>query len=140
MVINSDLLSVTTGVIAQQCNCQGFMGRGLALIIRKKYPQVYNAYWIAFLRGQLHLGMIQPVQVAPDRWVVNMMMQDGVGTQHRMTDYGAHEVAWPKLAAWAEHRQVHAPWGIGAGLGGGDFEVIQPIAEQAVPGIVWHRR
>ena len=31
---------ITDGVIAHQCNCMGYMGCGVALAIRTKYPAV----------------------------------------------------------------------------------------------------
>jgi len=43
-IINRDLLTIESGIIAHQVNCQGKMGAGLALKIRKKYPQVYEYY------------------------------------------------------------------------------------------------
>jgi O-acetyl-ADP-ribose deacetylase (regulator of RNase III) len=40
--VNIDLLGVQRGVIVQQVNCRGAMGRGLALSIRQKWPNVYS--------------------------------------------------------------------------------------------------
>ena len=43
-IIKGDLLNETTGLIAHGVNCQGVMGKGIALAIKKKYPQVFIDY------------------------------------------------------------------------------------------------
>ena len=43
-VINGDLLSSQEDYICHQVNCMGVMGAGVALQIKKVYPDVYNQY------------------------------------------------------------------------------------------------
>ena len=43
-IISKDILTVESGVICQQVNCQGVMGSGLAKQIRDKWPIVYEKY------------------------------------------------------------------------------------------------
>lgn len=42
--INLDLTTVNHGIVAHGCNCQGKMGAGVALAIRKKWPAAYFEY------------------------------------------------------------------------------------------------
>ena len=42
--ITKDLTTVNHGIVAHGCNCQGKMGAGVALAIRKKWPVVYFEY------------------------------------------------------------------------------------------------
>lgn len=52
-VIEGDILTVTHGIIAHQCNCRGVMGAGLALQVRNKYSKVYSEYIDAYKEGKL---------------------------------------------------------------------------------------
>ena len=51
-IIDLDWLTIDEGLIGHQVNCQGKMGAGLALKVRRKYPGVYQQY----------LGQCQSVQ------------------------------------------------------------------------------
>lgn len=42
--IQLDLTTVNHGVVAHGCNCQGKMGAGVALAIRKRWPPAYYEY------------------------------------------------------------------------------------------------
>ena len=141
MIISCDLLSVGAGAIVHQCNCRGVMGRGLALAIRNRWPIVYQHYRSAYDRGLLRLGTIQPVQVSPSLWVINLMGQDGWGTDRTRTDLDALRTAWPKVSIWAAERglTVYAPWMIGCGLAGGDWAVVQPLVE-GLCDVAWCRQ
>ena len=41
---NDDLIDATENVIAHGCNCEGYMHRGFANIIRLKYPKLFTIY------------------------------------------------------------------------------------------------
>lgn len=43
-LINGDLLEAKETYIAHQVNCYGAMGRGVALQIKNRYPDVYRRY------------------------------------------------------------------------------------------------
>lgn len=145
-ILYMDLLHITHGVIVQQVNCRGAMGRGLAYAIRQKWPQVYLAYRRAYQAGQWRLGNIQIVQVPTTEdhrlYVCNLAGQDAWGTDKQQTDTLALRVAFRKLHHWAfEHYlPVYAPWLFGCGLAGGDWEEVRPMIEECCPGLVWVRR
>lgn len=42
--IRKDITTVEAGIVAHGCNCQGKMGAGVALAIRKRWPIAYKAY------------------------------------------------------------------------------------------------
>jgi len=58
--IIGDILDITEGVICHQVNCQKVAGAGLALAIRKKYPNWYD-----------HFLKTQPVLGEADFFMVN---------------------------------------------------------------------
>lgn len=42
--LHLDITTITHGVIAHGCNCQGKMGAGVALAVRHKWPIAYHDY------------------------------------------------------------------------------------------------
>ncbi len=141
-IVNQDLLGIQRGVIVQQVNCRGAMGRGLALEIRRKWPQVYSEYRRMFASGKLRLGSVQFVKVGPELHVCNLSGQDRWGTESPKTDLVAYSLAWPIVSLEAEklNLPVYAPWMFGCGLAGGDWSVVQPMIEALCPEVVWARR
>jgi O-acetyl-ADP-ribose deacetylase (regulator of RNase III) len=140
--VNIDLWRIQRGVIVQQVNCRGAMGRGLALAIRQKWPNVYSEYRKMFSAGELKLGSVQFVKVAPELYVCNLAGQDRWGTNSPKTDLGAYSLAWPIVSLEAEKvgLPVYAPWMFGCGLAGGDWSVVQPMIEALCPEVIWARR
>jgi O-acetyl-ADP-ribose deacetylase (regulator of RNase III) len=135
MIFNQDILNIPTGVIVHQVNCQHVMGRGLALAIRQKWPEVFKEY-IAYAWKP---GQVQFVKVATNLYVCNLAGQLNYGLSKPHTMPEAHLWAWPKVAKWASKRElpVYAPWKIGCGCAGGDWAVIQPLIENILPSIRW---
>ena len=64
-IINGDLFQSDARIIAHQVNCQKKMGSGVALQIKKKYPNVYNEY-IKVCSEEM-IGKIQVVPIN-SRW------------------------------------------------------------------------
>jgi len=102
-------------VAGQVCgvNTLGRMGAGIAVEFRRRWPTMYDAYAEACQWGCLRPGGIFVYQ-APNRLIVNMATQQGVGR-------GSARLEWVREAA----RQVSqlgletlALPRIGAGLGG----------------------
>lgn len=130
-----NLLDVKQGVIVHGCNAQGVMGSGVAAQIKKKWPEAYTVYrehWAGTTRG---LGEISYTQVAPGLLVVNAVTQRFFGRD------GARYVSYDAVAdAFAQIRKtfcgspVHFPK-IGAGLGGGNWDIIAAIIDAELPGV-----
>jgi len=114
------------------------MGSGIAREIRERFPAVFKAYKDRYDERGWNLGQIQVVNIDEDKFIINAMGQDffGAGGQTRWTSYDGlaecfakvntvvldYEVAHEKLLP------VRFPL-IGAGLGGGKWEIIQAIIE-----------
>lgn len=133
-----DVLQSGANVIAHQVNCKGVMGAGIALQIRKAYPDVYRAYRTVCLNTKIQrdlLGKILPCPLnkAKDKWIVNCFAQIGLGTSTRQTDYAALEMCFQKLKCWAVamgYTRVAVPHGIGCGLAGGSWDFVRNILEK----------
>ena len=133
--VQQDLLSIERGVIVQQVNCRKVMGKGLALAIRSKWPQVFDAY----RQKQWQLGDVQLVQVSDaPLYVCNLAGQDGYGTDKRYTDYDALRIGLRRVQAWTikANLPLHIPAGIGCKLGGGNWETVQDIIQEECPGAI----
>lgn len=160
-----NLLNVTSGVIAHGVNCQGVMGSGVAKAIREKYPHVFDAYlkdvnsWkegFGSTKGQLgRVQFISSVYTKGTRIfneaplvIANCFTQNEFGTLRRQVDYEAVAQCFATLNTRSKlYGQLNIPklYGqlnipkIGAGLGGGDWNVIESIikSEYKDDVIVW---
>lgn len=133
---NSNLLDVKEGIIAHGCNAQGVMGSGVAKQLRAKYPEVYVSYQkhVAEFReiGVRLIGSVDYVAVSPDLRVANMITQEYYGNDgRRYVDYLALKESMTYVLQRSEELwlDVHIPYMIGAGLGGGDLTTIKTIYE-----------
>lgn len=140
-----NLLDVTSGHIVHGCNAQGVMGSGVAKAIRDKWPDVYRQYRDIYEEQGLRLGETFPVTVTPSLCVWNSITQNLYGrTGGRFVSYDAIEVSFCNINQYLLEnqdtlpREIHIPM-IGAGLGGGNWEIIREIIEQTVvfPTTLW---
>ena len=135
---NTDLFSVEHYVIAHGVNCQGVMGSGIAKIIRKKWPEVYDSY-IRFCQKISHpsdrLGLIDFTKCKGGPVVVNCFTQEYFGTDGgKYMSYDAVDSCMMRMAYHIENGiygkvpYVAMPK-IGAGLGGGHWPIIKEIID-----------
>ena len=127
------------------------MGSGVAKAIRAKFPEAYKGYRQHYDAKGLNLGEIVWTAVKPAVFVsddgteatayttliANMITQDFYGYDgNRYADYDAIRTAFLELNeccrhlfSFDEYAAVAMPR-IGAGLGGGDWNVIEQIIEE----------
>jgi len=132
-----NLLDHTYGLIAHGCNAQGVMGSGVAQAVRAKYPRAYDDYHTEYvLNGhQLYTGTNIYSQVTDDLIVANCITQEFFGRDEtkRYVSYDALDHCMQRLAVFTEAKditRVGIPC-IGAGLGGGDWVIIDKIISRA---------
>ena len=126
--LSMDILDIATELMAHQVNCKGVMGAGLARQIRAQFPAVYEAYRRACNNVAKSSDLLGKIQIK--QGIVNLFAQDGYGTDRRYTDYKALETCLSKLASYmTEHKMktLALPYGLGCGLGGGDWKVVHEI-------------
>lgn len=122
-------------ILAQQVNCRGVMGSGLAKAIRDRYPEVYEHYRAEYELGLLKLGYTSYIEVNDNPILIaNICGQERYGRDGKQyTDYealrkGLEDV---KMMAHDLGLDVVIPHGIGCGLGGGDWEgVVYPFIRE----------
>jgi O-acetyl-ADP-ribose deacetylase (regulator of RNase III) len=144
-VIQGDLVELAlTGnfdVILHGCNCYCTMGAGIARTIRETFPEVYTADCQTKYGDPKKLGTISAAEVqvlAPDLvnnqplTVVNAYTQFRFGPGLQV-DYEAIRSTLKQVKQRFTGLRIGYPK-IGAGLGGGDWEVISAIFEEELAG------
>lgn len=111
----------------------GVMGGGVAWQVRKRYPEVYVEYVKEFHKnGAYELGFIQPIAVSEDLIIVNAITQKYYGNDGtRYVDYDAVRLCFRHVAKFSRNvfMPIHYP-AIGAGLAGGDWDIISAIIDE----------
>lgn len=141
-IVQGDILDAKENLIVHQVNCKGVMAGGLAKQIREKWPNVYEEYkWhcefvtanqdVETYKNGL-LGRTGYCHVEPDKWVVNLFGQEDYGREKSKvyTDYDAVKDCLVSIHDTAERLgwSVALPYGMGCGLGGGDWDgVVLPM-------------
>lgn len=143
-IIPGDLLESDCTIIGHQCNSLGVMGAGIAKQIRNLYPEVYEEdrnYAIPF--GEKRLGHLSFAWVQ-DTYIGSRLVFNLYG-QHRYGRKGNYTVVHKLNQALnammekidsvedlcgEEWVKIGLPYGIGAGLAGGDWNEIYGMIEK----------
>lgn len=117
--IVKDITTVESpAIIIHGVNCLRTMGSGVAKALYEKWPRVKSDY-IEF--GTMRLGMIHPVPVGQDLWVVNCYTQHKFGTDgDKYANASSLDECLTLAAYFAEMMgidDIYSPR-IGCGLGG----------------------
>lgn len=144
-----DLFAAPRGLICHQVNCKGNMGRGVARTFREKYPRAYYRY-LAMCQtsgAQTLLGTCLFNKEDNNHISCSMFAQDDWrGHNVCNTDYSAFKSCCGEIKAFITYNNfprdypINMPYGIGAGLGGGDWLIIYSILEEEFEGydlILW---
>lgn len=153
-----DLLTLEKGILVHGCNCLGAMGSGIAELIRRKWPEVYEEYKERENEVGLFLGDIVAVAggdfygsfsgivekgvvvvgtatIPPEVIVVNAMTQFNTAgsADDVVVDYDAISAAFSRIKILARDTglPVHFPL-IGCGLANGKWEEVAPRIEAAL--------
>lgn len=132
-----NLLDVTEGIIVHGCNAQGVMGSGVAKAIREKYPECFSYYKYEYDHFTLVLGTVVWYDCPSPNftlWIANAITQQHYGTDRRHVNYWAIANTFKEIFRQANvvKATVHFPK-IGAGLGGGNWDIIEAIINDCDP-------
>lgn len=123
-----------TFVIVHGCNAQGRMGSGIALEVKERFPKVYDAYHKTHTSCGLVMGEIIPWAVTPNVIIVNAITQKNYGYDgKRYVSYDAIHDAFTELHSYKKDDYILNFPLIGAGLAGGNWDVISSIIEATIP-------
>ncbi len=141
-------------IICHQVNCKGVMGSGLALHIRKHFPDLYIEYKIKCENNKSSKVMLGEVLYYPVKHqecyftIANIFGQDDFGRKGRYTDYNALEKAFKAIRHCAQPTKTHKattiriPRNMGCGLGGGEWKTVfkiidKELVQKGIPVEIW---
>lgn len=133
-----DLLASGEKIIGHGVNDAGKMGAGIALAIRKKWPTVYSDYLTSFEIGGLKLGTatLCAVEDPSTKAVLNIVTQklsaSALPDGEIPVSYDAVSAAFRSIRKRFKPTVTIAIPKIGAGLGGGSWDAIHHIIEDAI--------
>lgn len=130
-------------IIAHICNDEGKWGSGFVNALSRRNRIAEDAYRMWHRNGfngaaPFELGQMQMVNFADGVFVANMIAQHGIRydpAAPRAVDYAALHTALARVGNYClgkfDKPDVHMPR-IGCGLGGGTWEEIEPIIQDAL--------
>lgn len=132
--VKGNLLEAPEPIIVHGCNARGVMGSGVAKALRDKWPVIFDQYKEGCGEvtddPQSILGAVLPVLVEenPLKIVINAITQLDYGKDKktRYVSYDAIDIVMYTLNN-LDSRYTFAMPKIGAGLGNGNWEVIEAI-------------
>lgn len=133
-----DLLESPHRLILHGCNAQGVMGSGIAKQIRKKFPEAFEEYHIAYEKDMLWLGDVIFAD-CEDKIIANGVTQQYYGRGGEcFVSYEAINNVMEETHDYAlKHGMEHVAMPlIGAGLGGGSWKKISSIIEDKFTSVI----
>ena len=139
-VVEGDLLKLATqgkfDVIIHGCNCYCAMGAGIALSIKKQFPDAYKADLKTDKGSREKLGSYTSARVNAGKnsfTIVNAYTQHHWRGKGVLADYNAIKSVMALVKKDFGGSRIGYPL-IGAGLAGGDWKIISAIISEELDG------
>lgn len=119
--ITGDIFTTTLPALGHGVNIYGVMGSGIAVLVRRNFPDIYIPYKTACENKTLLAGGFQPILTESGMWIFNMASQDKPGANASLSFL---EATTETAFIFAEQQSISgfALPRIGAGVGGLDWE------------------
>lgn len=129
--IEGNLLDFPEGinVLIHGANCLNVMGSGIAVQIKQRYPEAFDADTNAAKTSSNKLGYFSGAKVADDKYIINLYSQQKTGSG-RQVNYEAIYAGLERLKKVLDQKNQKFILGfpqIGCGLAGGDWNVVKPM-------------
>jgi O-acetyl-ADP-ribose deacetylase (regulator of RNase III) len=128
-----DILKADAEALVNTVNCVGIMGRGIALQVKKAFPENYEAYRATCDREEVQPGRMLVFDrqgfINP-RYIINFPTKRHWKGKSRIQDIEAGLRALIEEVRTRGIRSIAMP-PLGCGLGGLDWEQVRPIIEEA---------
>lgn len=143
--IKGNLLEAKADYIAHGVNCQGVMGSGVAKAIRDAFPEVYETYkhicdfnYSKTLLGVCNFVLLDKSKSLTIKGIYNLFTQDFYGRdEKRYVNYKAIVDSFSQINSRCKNETIAIPK-IGAGLGGGDWNIIKELIDDSTPNVEIH--
>lgn len=135
MIIHSrgNLLRADAEALVNSVNCEGFMGKGIALQFKKAFPANFDAYHQACKRGEVRPGQMfiyETGALVNPRYVINFPTKRTWRSKSRIEDIEKGLEALVAVVRERKIRSIAVP-PLGCGLGGLDWRLVRPLIEKA---------
>lgn len=123
-------------IIVHGCNCFCTMGAGIAKSIKKEFPEAYDADLKTIKGDKSKLGSFTFAKVSKENHeiiVINAYTQFNYKGKGNKADYEAIRSVFKKIKAEFSGKRIGYPL-IGAGLAGGDWNIISEIINTELSG------
>ena len=138
--VRGDLLALAIAgdfdVIVHGCNCLNTMGAGIAKTIKQRFPGAFEADLATEKGSRDKLGSYSSAAIEMEHHtltVVNAYTQYTWRGREANVDYDAIRAVFTKIADDFGGKRIGYPL-IGAGLAGGDWDVISQIIDEKLTG------
>ena len=124
--IQTDIMSLTYGVICHQVNTLGYMNSGLAKQIRAAHPNHFG-YYCKYISDNKDVFGHAIITHHNDISVAALFGQETIGHEGKHTNYGALAMALRALYTLTgkePEKPIYMPYFMGCGLGGGNWDIV----------------
>ena len=128
---SGNLLEVNADALVNTVNCDGFMGKGIALQFKQAFPRNFKAYEQACRAGEVVLGKMLVFDnggLLRPRFIINFPTKRHWRNKSRIEDIDAGLKALVDEVRRLQIRSIAVP-PLGCGLGGLDWHQVRPMIE-----------
>lgn len=119
-IINSNAEALVNTV-----NCEGVMGKGVALLFKNNFPDNYFYYRDACRKGQVRIGEMF-VQQEKEKWIINFPTKTTwrLPSEYDYVKQGL--ISLSNTLHWINVNSIAIP-ALGCGNGGLDWKIVKPM-------------
>jgi O-acetyl-ADP-ribose deacetylase (regulator of RNase III)/uncharacterized protein YwgA len=133
-VLIGDMFASGMQTLVNTVNCVGIMGKGIALLFKKKYPAMYEDYERRCARGEVKLGQPYHFRDAAGRSIVNFPTKGHWRAATRLDDVEAGlDYFVQHFKEWGITSAAFPP--LGCGNGGLDWTMVGPLMYSKLRGL-----
>jgi O-acetyl-ADP-ribose deacetylase (regulator of RNase III) len=132
-IAEGNLLKTDAEALVNTVNCEGFMGKGIALQFKKAFPENNKAYERACRAGEVQPGrmLVFPTgSMVNPKYILNFPTKRKWCAKSRIEDIDSGLKALIEQVRKLDITSIAVP-PLGCGLGGLDWEIVRPMIEQA---------
>ena len=133
-LVKGNLLETDAEALVNTVNCEGYMGKGIALQFKKAFPENFEAYRQACRAGEVIPGrmFVYPTgSMVNPRYIINFPTKRHWREKSRMEDIEAGLKSLVEKIRRLEIKSIAVP-PLGCGLGGLDWREVRPMIEHAL--------
>ncbi len=125
-IVDGNLLTSTAHTLVNTVNCDGYMGKGLALQFKEQYPQCFKGYRAWCDAGKLRPGMVQACTAyEPAHLILNVATKGGTWKDSRIE--WVESILRSLVAGWTPAVGSIAISKLGCGNGGLLWSDVGPL-------------